>query len=186
MICRAAKPRRADPIPQRPHCFARFPRPFSAGNLPGDGGRAQIGSAAVRRALAVAAVALLAGCGESPRAAPPTPAGERIGLAIGLDDGAGRTASGRLACTPGAQRASGAIAGRVPAARLCARVRAIAELLTQPPPARRACTRIYGGPQTIRVTGTLDGRAVERRFTRRNGCELADYARVAGALSVRP
>jgi hypothetical protein len=139
-----------------------------------------------RRALAVAGVALLAGCGEDPRPAPAAPAGSAIVLAIRLDDGAGATSTGRLTCSRGRQSASGAIAGRVPAARLCARVRAIAPLLTQPPPARRACTQIYGGPQSARVTGTLDGRAVDRRFARRNGCEIADFARVAGALSVRP
>ncbi|MEA2129152.1 MAG: hypothetical protein QOJ85_2043, partial [Solirubrobacteraceae bacterium] len=60
--------------------------------------------------------------------------------------------------------------------------RAIAPLLTKRRPARVACTQIYGGAQTLHVTGTIDGRAVKRRFARTNGCEIADYGRVAGAL----
>jgi hypothetical protein len=141
----------------------------------------------VGRALAglAAAAALLAGCGESGAAkAPARPAAGSLALAVRYDDGAGRVRSGRLTCAAGEQRAAGALAGGASAARLCRRARAIAPLLTKPPPKRVACTQIYGGPQTLRVTGTIDGRAVKRRFARTNGCEIADFDRVAGALPV--
>jgi hypothetical protein len=129
------------------------------------------------------AVALLAGCGETGNAtAPATSSAAPIALAVRYDDGAGRVRSGRLTCAAGDQRATGALAGGPPAARLCTQARAIAPLLTKRRPARVACTQIYGGPQTLRVTGTIDGRAVKRRFARTNGCEIADYGRVAGAL----
>jgi hypothetical protein len=141
----------------------------------------------VLRALAgwAAAAALLAGCGESGDAqAPARPAAGSIALAVRYDDGAGRVRSGRLTCAAGEQRAAGALAGSTPAARLCTQARAIAAVLTKPRRGRIACTQIYGGPQTLRVTGTIDGRPVRRRFTRTNGCEIADFARVAGALPV--
>ena len=130
-----------------------------------------------------AAAALVVGCGEDGEATrPAAPAGEPIALAVRYADGAGRVRTGRLACAATEQRATGALAGRAPAARLCARARAIAPLLTQPPPARRACTQVYGGPQTMRVRGRIDDHTVDRRFRRTNGCEIADFARVAGAL----
>jgi hypothetical protein len=45
-----------------------------------------------------------------------------------------------------------------------------------------ACTAVYGGPEQMRVAGTWEGRAVERTFTRTNGCEIDAYASVAPAL----
>jgi hypothetical protein len=145
----------------------------------------------VLRALAGAALAaaLLAGCGDSGKATAPAPAparstGASITLAVRYDDGAGRVRNGRLTCGAGEQRATGALAGGPPAARLCTQARAIAPLLTKRRGGRIACTQIYGGPQTLRVTGTIDGRVVKRRFTRTNGCEIADFDRVAGALPV--
>ncbi|HEV7885113.1 MAG TPA: hypothetical protein VGO81_16185 [Solirubrobacteraceae bacterium] len=141
------------------------------------------------RALAgsALAVALLAGCGETGDAtAPVASSGASIALAVRYDDGAGRVRSGRLTCAAGGHRATGALAGGPPAARLCTQARAIAPLLTKQRAARVACTQIYGGPQTLRVTGTIDGRAVKQRFARTNGCEIADYGRVARALPATP
>ena len=140
------------------------------------------------RALAclALAVALLAGCGDSdnPATAPAKPAGVSIALAVRYDDGAGRVRTGRLTCAAGEQRATGALADRAPAARLCTQARALRPLLFKQRDGRVACTQLYGGPQTLRVTGTIDGRAVNRRFARTNGCEIADFGRVAGALPV--
>lgn len=39
-------------------------------------------------------------------------------------------------------------------------------------PAGTICTQIYGGPQTARVRGRFDGRPVDSRFGRSNGCEI--------------
>lgn len=134
-------------------------------------------------ALAVVAAAMLAGCGTDETQRPTANAGAPIALAITYADGAGQVLTGRLACTATEQHATGALTRPAPAARLCAQARDIAPALTQPPAGRRACTQVYGGPQTMRVTGTIGGRAVDRRFRRTNGCEIADFARVGAALT---
>ena len=135
--------------------------------------------------LAVALAATLGGCGEDGgSAAQPTvtePAGA-IELTIVYDDGAGTRTTGALTCRGADQRAEGALRGRAPAARLCAHARGIAELLTTEPDRGRACAQIYGGPETAHVTGTIGGARVDRRFTRTNGCAIADFTRAAGLL----
>jgi Subtilisin inhibitor-like len=54
-----------------------------------------------------------------------------------------------------------------------------------PVPKDVACTQVYGGPQVARVSGTLRGRRVWAVFQRRDGCEIARWAR-AGALLPTP
>ncbi|HEV2058811.1 MAG TPA: hypothetical protein VGR11_05600 [Solirubrobacteraceae bacterium] len=144
--------------------------------------------ATVALALALG-VAAFGGCGdtEDERLARPgtsVPASGAIELTIAYDDGAGTKTTGSLTCRGGEQRASGALAapGRASAATLCARARAIDELLKTQPDKGRVCTQIYGGPETARVTGTIDGVKVDRRFARTNGCEIADFSRAAGLL----
>lgn len=44
-----------------------------------------------------------------------------------------------------------------------------------PVPAGRACTEIYGGPQTATVTGTYRGEPVDAEFDRTNGCEISRW-----------
>jgi len=46
-----------------------------------------------------------------------------------------------------------------------------------PYPANSACTMIYGGPETLTVTGTVGTRTIDYTTGRANGCEIADYAR---------
>lgn len=46
----------------------------------------------------------------------------------------------------------------------------------------RPCTQVYGGPQTARVTGRLDGARIDRRFDRADGCGIADWRRVEPLL----
>jgi hypothetical protein len=48
-----------------------------------------------------------------------------------------------------------------------------------PVPDGIACSDIYGGPQTARVTGTYRGRRLWVTFRRSNGCEINRWARVA-------
>jgi hypothetical protein len=52
------------------------------------------------------------------------------------------------------------------------------------PPAT-ACTQIYGGPQVALVRGTFRGRRVATTFARRDGCEIARWARVSFLFPVR-
>ncbi len=135
------------------------------------------------------AVAALGGCGEDdgpaprPAATTATSAAGEIELTIRYDAGAGgERTTGRLVCRAGAARASGALfAGKTPAA-LCAQARELTELLTTQPARDRVCTQLYGGPETARVTGTIGGRPVDRRFARTNGCEIADFSAAAGLL----
>jgi hypothetical protein len=146
---------------------------------------------AVAAGLALAlglAVAAIGGCGEDDEPAAPsattTPSGPAVELTVAYDDGAGTKTTGTLTCRDGQQRATGALAarGRPSAAALCAKARALRELLTTQPAKDRMCTQIYGGPQTARVTGTIGGEPVDRRFTRTNGCEIGDFARAAALL----
>lgn len=123
-----------------------------------------------RALLAVAwALALLAaaaacdrggGAGDEPASA--GGGGDR--LAVVRDDGAG-----------GAPRRSEHACADAPG--LCATVRALRD---EPRP--DACTEVYGGPQRIVVDGTLDGRPARLVVTRRDGCEIARYDRLAAAL----
>lgn len=143
----------------------------------------------MRMAIAAAAVALalaFAGCGEAddePAAAQTsTIASEAIELTVVFDDGSGRKTTGGLTCRGADQTAEGALKDVASADTLCAQARGISELLTSKPEAGRACTQIYGGPETAVVSGTIDGDTVDRRFSRTNGCELADFKRAAGLL----
>ena len=62
------------------------------------------------------------------------------------------------------------IGGTLPNAdEACAKL--TAEML-EPLPPDTICTQIYGGPQTARVHGTFEGREVDARFGRSNGCEI--------------
>jgi Subtilisin inhibitor-like len=73
--------------------------------------------------------------------------------------------------------------GTVP--RPAAACRTLAEAgraLFAPTPPGVACPQIYGGPQTAVVTGTLAGRPLWARFTRRDGCEVDRWKRVAFLL----
>jgi hypothetical protein len=141
--------------------------------------------AAVTAALALLAGGALGACGEADEPAAQrtaTAPAEVIELTVLYDDGSGRKTTGTLTCRGAERRAAGALAGRASAAELCAQARGNAELLTTKPDRRRTCTQIYGGPQTAVVTGTIGGEKVDRRFTRTNGCELADFARAARLL----
>jgi hypothetical protein len=139
---------------------------------------------AATAALVLLAAAPLGACGEADEpAARQTTTGGAIELTVQYDDGSGHKTTGTLSCRGTERRAGGALDGRASPAELCAQARGNAELLTSKPDRRRACTQVYGGPETALVTGAIDGDKVERRFTRTNGCELADFTRAAGLLA---
>jgi hypothetical protein len=134
------------------------------------------------------AAAALGACGDeddepaAPRTTS-TPSGA-VELSIRYDDGAaGKPRTASLSCGDGGRpRAVGFLDGKAPASELCAAARSLRALLTTPPDKGRMCTQIYGGPETAHVTGTIDGDQVDRRFTRTNGCEIADFQRAAALL----
>jgi hypothetical protein len=128
-----------------------------------------------RRALPLAVAAVLAACGEDSGAARTDAASGRFeaSLRIRLDsDGSGPAAArtARLRC-PSERRA-----------RACRRLRRIPPSVFRPVPPGTACTEQYGGPQRARIRGTVRGRAVDGRFDRTNGCEIARYERVRPLL----
>jgi hypothetical protein len=45
----------------------------------------------------------------------------------------------------------------------------------RPVPRDTACVQIYGGPQVARVFGTLDGKKIDAKFNRANGCEISRW-----------
>ncbi|MFK3733154.1 SSI family serine proteinase inhibitor [Streptomyces sp. NPDC088090] len=75
------------------------------------------------------------------------------------------------------------------AARACERLEGFAragEDPFAPVPADALCTQVYGGPVTARVTGTWQGRRIDARFSRANGCEIDRWENVEPLLpSVR-
>ena len=54
-----------------------------------------------------------------------------------------------------------------------------------PVPPATVCSQIYGGPQVAVVRGLFRGRRVRAAFTRRNGCEIARWNRLAFLFPVR-
>jgi hypothetical protein len=60
----------------------------------------------------------------------------------------------------------------------CRRLAALEAPFEATPP-NMACTEIYGGPETAKVTGRLGAKAVDTSFSRENGCEIARWDRHA-------
>ena len=115
-------------------------------------------------------------------AAPAAAAKPNVSLRLTANDGQGDGSSARLTCRRDNATSTGYLRYRPVTA--CRHARKIAAFLASRPITTRPCTQIYGGPQTARVRGTIGSRTVDRRFVRRNGCEIADWDR-AGTLLPR-
>lgn len=98
----------------------------------------------------------------------------RVSLTVTYDNGRGRRSIAHLRCGRRI-RADGFLADD--RRRACRHARRHAAFLASRPPEERQCTQIYGGPQTARIRGTIGRRTVNRRFARRDGCEIADWDR---------
>ena len=127
------------------------------------------------RTLLLCTIALgLAGCGAEEEPAAPGAAGGGGGattvLRVVVDpdgDGMGKPARERvIRCEPADRDGACGAAARLRAADFA------------PVPADRACTEIFGGPETARVAGELRGEPVRATFSRTNGCEIARWERV--------
>jgi hypothetical protein len=64
-------------------------------------------------------------------------------------------------------------------AQACRRLLSAGRAIFAPTPPGTACTQIYGGPEKALVTGTVAGVRVWARFSRRDGCEISRWNRVA-------
>ncbi|MDP9417683.1 MAG: subtilase-type protease inhibitor [Actinomycetota bacterium] len=131
----------------------------------------------VRGAVLVLLVAAVAGCGgrgeEARVAADATPdRGTRLDITV--DTGDGPPSSWTLTCDPdgGTHPEPG---------RACAALAAVDDPFA-PVPSDMLCTQVYGGPQIATVRGTWRGRAVDARYQRTNGCEIARWDRLAAVF----
>ena len=64
----------------------------------------------------------------------------------------------------------------------CARLQRLGPQAFRPTPPNTACTELYGGPSTARITGTFLGFPLWVKLGRGNGCEIARWQRVAFLL----
>ena len=78
-----------------------------------------------------------------------------------------------------AAKATGTVRNPVAA---CARLQRLGRQAFRPTPPNTACTEIYGGPSTARITGTFLGFPLWVKLGRGNGCEIARWQRVAFLL----
>ncbi|WP_354698343.1 hypothetical protein DSM112329_04016 [Paraconexibacter sp. AEG42_29] len=99
---------------------------------------------------------------------------------------AGPQAAARTATVRCGRKATATGFLRTTATRACRVARAQAKFLGTKPARDRACTLIYGGPQTGRVRGTIGSRKVDRAFSRADGCQIADWTTVEGLLPRTP
>ena len=135
----------------------------------------------------LAFLALLGACGEQPARPPPTPptpggaAREAVRLEISVSTGPGHSARGELHCRGRETRGSGFLAANPRT--FCERALRLSSLLLDKPDPRRVCAQVYGGPETAHVEGRLAGRAVDRRFSREDACQIRDWERAAPLLA---
>jgi hypothetical protein len=120
-------------------------------------------------ALLLAALAAGCGSGDGSAAAQPT---VQLTITVWSD---GVAAGGMRRWTLRCEPTGGTHPNR---ARACTRLLSL-EAPFKPVPRDALCTQIYGGPQVAHVTGTFRGHAVDTRFNRVNGCQIARWNRVA-------
>jgi hypothetical protein len=58
----------------------------------------------------------------------------------------------------------------------------VLDRLANGPPADQVCTEIYGGPDTARLVGQIDGRSIDATIDRANGCGIDDWDRLLVAV----
>ena len=129
-----------------------------------------MGSLATAQAGAVAAaLAALAACGGD-AGRPERPSAPTVDLVISVTSPQEHRET-RLACDANEQ------------SRRCEAARRLAPFLAAQPPDDRICTQVYGGPETARVRGTIGNRRIDRRFSKVNGCAIADWRRAEPLLA---
>jgi hypothetical protein len=135
-----------------------------------------------------AALLTLAGCGQG--SAPggtvtPTPSttgGSGTGAADGpadltivIDDGKGATTTWHLTCAPAG--------GNHPTpTKACTALAEHGSTALTAVPADRMCTQIFGGAQTAHISGTWQGKPVDARLSRTDGCQIARWDALVGLL----
>ncbi|MFI8421919.1 SSI family serine proteinase inhibitor [Streptomyces sp. NPDC085479] len=139
-------------------------------------------SAGAASAVPLPPLPLLSQAGTAPEPAP-EPAPDSLTVAVTGSGNPDAEGSWKLTC-------DGRAGGDHPAAeRACERLEGLAragENPFAPVPSDRMCAQVYGGPVTAHVTGTWQGRPIDARFSRANGCEIDRWENVEPLLpSVR-
>jgi len=119
----------------------------------------------MRFVVVLAALALLAGCGEDEETEAPasTPA-QLAELTVTVDDGTGESkAAANVTCDAAGD------------SEVCQALADMDPKTFEPVPSDIACTQQYGGPETATVKGTLNGKEIDARFSRVNGCEISRW-----------
>jgi hypothetical protein len=102
-------------------------------------------------------------------------AGPETDLRVEVSRGEGAAPeSWRLTCGP--------VGGDHPDAQRACEDLAGAQEALQPLPDDRICTEQWGGPQTARVSGTVDGEPVDVELSRVNGCHIAQWDALGSVL----
>ena len=106
------------------------------------------------------------------------PSSAQLTVTVWFGGRAHASRSWTLQCSP--------IGGTLPRrAAACAGLARLGAGVFAPVPPETVCSQIYGGPQVGVVRGLFRGRRVRATFTRRNGCEIARWNRVAFLFPVR-
>ena len=100
---------------------------------------------------------------------------EDTDLTIVINDGSGSTKTWRLTCNP-----AGGTHPDPQAA--CRALEANGAAALPPVPKDKACTQIYGGPETATLTGTWKGQQVMSQFARNDGCQISRWKLMEGLL----
>jgi hypothetical protein len=117
----------------------------------------------------------LGGAGDSGSATGTTASATDLAITVWPQGGGGPARTWSLECDPAG--------GSLPAARgACAR---LSRQTLEPLPRDSICTQVYGGPQKARVRGRFEGRSVDARFSRTNGCEIHRWDSVRYLFPVR-
>jgi hypothetical protein len=124
------------------------------------------------RLVLLCALLALAGCGEDAETAAPAATTELV-VRLDRDGPQGPAAPKELRVTCGDGDASAA----------CRAAERLKPRDFSPVPDNVACTEIFGGPQTARISGTLRGERVSATFSRANGCEINRWETVAPLLA---
>ncbi len=131
----------------------------------------------------------LAACGGDSKVDTPTSVGGDDSGSLGpptvltftYKDGKKDRETARLTCT-GERGSSGTGYLAKSADDACKQIDSAGKLLIDGPDETVACTQVYGGPETVKVSGRVDFETVDREFGRTNGCEIADWEKLQALL----
>ena len=104
----------------------------------------------------------------------PTPTSD-TDLTIVINKGPSSTVTWRLTCNP-----PGGTHPDPEAA--CRALEANGAVALPPVPEDKACTQIYGGPETASITGSWQGQQIMSKFARNDGCQISRWKLMEGLL----